>query len=96
MKQKQLTIAQFDAETPLPPMALDKFIQYAGVSRPTAYQWRKKEILKTINICGRQYVPAKEVDRFNTRAEAGEFSQEHTSPFRNQDKGAAKKLERAR
>src|SRR5688500_482766 len=38
-------------------MSLDSFAEHTGITRATAWRWRKPELLKTINIYGRQYVP---------------------------------------
>jgi hypothetical protein len=63
-----------------PPMALDVFIKRIGITATTAWRWRKAGTLKTINIYGRQYVPARAIKEFNRRADAGEFQQEHKTP----------------
>lgn len=61
-------------------MALDVFIERIGITPSTAWRWRKSGMLQTININGRQYVPAKEILKFNRRAAAGEFEKEHKTP----------------
>jgi hypothetical protein len=44
-------------------------------SRSTAWHWRKKGWLKTINMPGRQYLTQQAIDEFHRRrASAGEFS----------------------
>jgi hypothetical protein len=43
---------------------------------------RKRGWLKTINICGRQYVTAEAIEEFMRRAESGEFAKEHPTPKR--------------
>ena len=68
------------AEGERPPIALDVFIVQMGISRRTAWAWRKKGILRTINIYGRVYIPAREITEFNRRAAAGEFAKEHQTP----------------
>ena len=65
-----------------PPTALDVFLQRIGVTRSTGYAWRKQGKLRTVNISGKQYVPAKEIVAFNRRAEAGEFAKDHHAPPR--------------
>jgi hypothetical protein len=79
---KQLPLTELVPEELQPPMALDAFIERMGISRRTAWMWRKKNLLRTVNIYGRIYVPAKEIAEFNRRAAAGEFSQEHKTPTR--------------
>src|SRR5437773_5225445 len=64
-----------------PPMALDKFIEQTGLSPVTIWRFRKKDFLRTVNICGRHYVLRSEVARFNARALAGEFSKPLNRPL---------------
>jgi hypothetical protein len=45
------------------------------VSPCTAWRWRKKGWLKTVNIAGRQYLTREAVDEFQRRAVGGEFAQ---------------------
>jgi predicted site-specific integrase-resolvase len=59
---------------PEPMMSLDKFMEQTGLSSTTLWRWRKKGMLTTVNICGRQYVLRSEIGRFNERAAAGEFA----------------------
>jgi hypothetical protein len=42
-----------DAE---PMMSLDKLIEQTGLSAVTVWRYRKKGMLNTVNICGRQYI----------------------------------------
>lgn len=58
-----------------PPVALDKWIADVGINPSTAWQWRKRGWLKTVNIAGRHYLTAAQRAEFVSRAEAGEFSQ---------------------
>lgn len=60
----------------MPPMSLDKFMEDSGLSAVTLWRYRKKGWLKTINICGRQYVSRIAIAKFNARAEQGEFAKE--------------------
>jgi len=62
------------------PIALSKFLNAAGVDAVTAWRWRKKKWLHTINIAGRVYVTAESIAEFTRRAEAGEFAKEHKVP----------------
>jgi hypothetical protein len=64
----------------LPPVALDKFIADSGISPTTAWRYRKKGWLVTINICGRHYIPAAALAEFNRRAEAGDFASAIRNP----------------
>jgi hypothetical protein len=79
---KQTFLTELLPEELQPPMALDAFIERMGISRAAAYAWRKKGILRTLPICGKQYVPAKEIVAFNRRMEAGEFAGQHHAPPR--------------
>jgi hypothetical protein len=49
---------------PEPMMSLDKFMEQTGVSPTTAWRWRKKGMLTTVNICGRHYILRSEIARF--------------------------------
>jgi hypothetical protein len=57
-----------------PPIALDKYLAESGISPVTAWRYRRKGWLKTINICGRHYLTRDAIAEFNRRAQAGEFS----------------------
>jgi len=65
-----------------PPIALHLFCQNTGITPITAWRWRGKGWLNTVNISGRQYVTAESAAEFNRRATAGEFSSEHKVPRR--------------
>ena len=49
-----------------------------GVTRITAWRWRKKGLIKPVNIHSKLYVHEDEIARFEARALAGEFAQEST------------------
>jgi hypothetical protein len=68
-----------DAE---PIMSLDKFIEQTGLglSAVTLWRYRKKGMLTTVNICGRQYILRAQIARFNERAAAGEFAEPPNHP----------------
>ncbi|MGA2446564.1 MAG: hypothetical protein ABSG50_14170 [Opitutaceae bacterium] len=59
-----------------PPVALDKWIADVGINPSTAWHWRKRGWLKTVNIAGRHYLTAAQRAEFIRRAEAGEFAKE--------------------
>jgi hypothetical protein len=61
---------------------LQTFARQVGISSVTAWRFRRRGWLSTVNIAGRPYVTAEEVDRFTRLAVAGEFAQEHTAPKR--------------
>jgi predicted site-specific integrase-resolvase len=63
-------------------ISLPKWLEQIGVTHCTAWRWRKKGWLKTINIAGRQYLTQDAIDEFQRRATAGEFAQTHKVPTR--------------
>lgn len=63
-----------------PPLALDKYLAESGISPVTAWRYRRKGWLKTINISGRHYVTREAIAEFNRRAQAGEFSKVLRNP----------------
>jgi predicted site-specific integrase-resolvase len=65
-------------------ISLAKWLTQVGVTPCTAWRWRKKGWLKTVNIAGRQYLTQEAIDEFHRRAVAGEFSQEHKVPSRKE------------
>ena len=68
--------------TPSGIVALSQWCRSAGVTPITAWRFRKRGWLKTVNIAGRVYVTDKAVQEFMRRAEAGDFAQEHKVPIR--------------
>ena len=68
-------------------ISLQQWLANVGVTACTAWRWRKKGWLKTINICGRQYLTQEAIDEFTRRAAAGDFAQVHKVPVRH-DAGA--------
>jgi hypothetical protein len=63
-------------------ISLSKWLEQVGVTSCTAWRWRKKGWLKTINIAGRQYITQEAASEFQRRASSGEFSQSHKTPSR--------------
>jgi hypothetical protein len=63
-------------------ISLSKWLEQVGVTSCTAWRWRKKGWLKTINIAGRQYITQEAAIEFQRRAAAGEFAQSHKTPSR--------------
>jgi hypothetical protein len=61
-------------------ISLSKWLEQIGVTPCTAWRWRKKGWLKTVNIAGRQYLTQEAIDEFHHRAVAGEFAQVHKVP----------------
>jgi hypothetical protein len=67
-------------EQQLEPIPLSSWIALVGVTDTTAWRWRQKGWINTINIAGRQYVTFKARQDFTRRAEAGEFAKVHKVP----------------
>jgi hypothetical protein len=57
------------------PTPWHKFVKDIGVSRTTAWRWRKVGFIETVNLAGKPYVTRSEIDRFNSRLAAGEFAE---------------------
>ena len=57
-------------------VCLSRWLKGLGVSNCTAWRWRKKGWLRTVNIAGRQYLTREAIDEFERRALAGEFAKE--------------------
>ena len=68
-------------------ISLSQWLQRVGVTACTAWRWRKKGWLQTVNIAGRQYLTQEAIDKFNKRAAAGDFAQVHKVPVRQQEGG---------
>ena len=66
-------------------VSLQQWLADVGVTACTAWRWRKKGWLKTVNICGRQYLSQAAIDEFTQRAAAGEFAQVHKAPRRHRE-----------
>jgi predicted site-specific integrase-resolvase len=64
-------------------ISLSTWLRQVGVTACTAWRWRKKGWLITVNICGRQYLTQEAIENFTERAKRGEFAQEHKVPTRN-------------
>lgn len=62
----------------MPPSAvllpLHRWCRLTGIAPITAWRYRKRGWLRTVNICGRVYVTAEAIHAFMRRAEAGEFA----------------------
>lgn len=55
-------------------IALNRWCRMAGIAPVTAWRYRRRGWLKTLNICGRIYVTSTALAEFLRRAEAGEFA----------------------
>lgn len=65
-------------------VSLARWLEQVGVTPCTAWRWRKKGWLKTVNIAGRQYLTKEAIEEFHRRASAGEFSQAPKVPSRKE------------
>jgi hypothetical protein len=65
-------------------ISLSKWLTEVGITPITAWRWRKRGWLKTVNIAGRQYLTQEAIDEFHRRAVAGEFAQDHKVPVRKE------------
>lgn len=70
------------APSQAPIQSLQSFCRGAFISPITAWRYRKRGWLETVNIAGRQYVTAEAIEKFKHRAAAGEFAKEHKAPGR--------------
>jgi predicted site-specific integrase-resolvase len=61
-------------------MSLRKFCREAGISDVTAWRWRRRGWLVTINICGKQYITGEALTEFMCRAQSGEFAKQPKVP----------------
>ena len=65
-------------------VSLSKWLAEVGIAPITAWRWRRKGWLKTVNIAGRQYLTQEGIDEFHRRAVAGEFARVHKVPSRKE------------
>jgi predicted site-specific integrase-resolvase len=61
---------------------LNTWLTQIRVTPVTAWRWRRKGWLKTVNILGRVYLTEKAIVEFQQRAEAGEFAKARTTTQR--------------
>ena len=55
-------------------ISFNKWLADMGITNTTGWRWRKRGIIKTVNIYGRLYVSTDATAEFYRRAEAGEFA----------------------
>lgn len=65
-----------------PIQSLQNFCRSAGITPITAWRFRKRGWLNTVNIAGRQYLTSEGIAEFKQRAAKGDFAKEHNTPFR--------------
>ena len=61
-------------------IALDRWVEMVGITTVTAWRWRKRGIIRTTNIAGRQYVLPNDHSEFLRRAAAGDFAVQSKAP----------------
>ena len=57
-------------------ISFNKFLEQLGVTATTGWRWRKRGIIKPVNIYGRLYLSEDSMNEFHRRATAGEFATE--------------------
>jgi hypothetical protein len=72
--------AQLDKSTAPTFQRFDAWLRSIPASTTTGWRWRKENMIRTVNIAGRVYVSSDAITEFLTRAERGEFAQEHKTP----------------
>ena len=63
-------------------IALNVWLKQVGVTTTTAWRWRRRGWLRTVNVAGRVYITREAIEEFTRRAESGEFEKEHRVPTR--------------
>jgi predicted site-specific integrase-resolvase len=61
-------------------LALDRWTEMVGITSVTAWRWRKRGIIRTTNIGGRQYILPDDHAEFLRRAAAGDFAIQLKTP----------------
>lgn len=61
-------------------ISLQRWCTTVGISDVTAWRFRRRGWLKTINIAGRVYLTHEAAREFSRRAQAGEFARNHPVP----------------
>ena len=57
-------------------MSLERWLALIGREEPSGFRWARDGIIKVENVLGRNFISSEEIDRFWTRAKAGEFALE--------------------
>jgi hypothetical protein len=74
-------------------VSYDRFLDNMGRSQVTGWRWRQRGWLHTVNIAGRLYLEAAEIDRFLNRARRGEFERPIGCPKRQIKRGTSPLLQ---
>jgi len=59
-----------------------EFLESMGRSESTGWRWRRDGMLRVLNIAGKNYITLDEIERFERRAENGEFVKSCKPPHR--------------
>jgi len=65
--------------TPSRLYSFNRWLKAIDRSRATGWRWRLNGIVETVNIRGRVYISRDEIERFESRACAGEFARPSTT-----------------
>lgn len=65
-------------------VSLNRWVSDLGIAPVTAWRWRKRGLLETVNINGRLYLTRETIESFARRAQAGEFAKVHVTPTAKQ------------
>jgi hypothetical protein len=63
-------------------VSYDKWLSDVGITPTTGWRWRKRGMIRTVNIYGRLYVSRQQIADFELRAAAGELARENKIPAR--------------
>ena len=63
--------------------SFEDWLRGRGLTRTTGYRYRRDGLLQTVNIFGRLYITRDEIEKFERRAIAGEFSKAVKTPSRH-------------
>jgi hypothetical protein len=63
-------------------ISLDEFLSQLGRTAITAWRWRRRGMIQTVEVSGIRTFPRGEIARFEARAARGEFARNtrHTQP----------------
>jgi predicted site-specific integrase-resolvase len=63
----------------------NEWLRQIGVSTATGWRFRERGWIKTLNVGGRLYVSAEQINQFQRRAAKGEFALRRTPPLLRQN-----------
>jgi len=74
VKANSATQTGGEGTTLTPVISVSKFCRDSGISTVTAWRYRKRGWIETVNIAGKQYLTAESLAEFKRRALAGDFA----------------------